>query len=123
MDALSNQDENETLPANLGPMRGAADGDGVVQDSDVLLDVGRETTGERTELEERRGARMRGWNVEEAGPGWPARTEASLFQEKKDSRNLKPTCPSLESPQIIKVQRKCRKPRLWDEDGETNVSF
>lgn len=83
MDALSNEDENETLPANLGPMRGAADDDGAAQVSDVLLDKGQETTGKRTDLEERRGARMRGWNVEEAGPSWPARTEKSLFKKER----------------------------------------
>lgn len=73
MDTLSNEDENETLPANLGPMRGAANDDGAAQVSDVLLDKGKETTGKRTELEERRGARM----------SWPARTEKSLFKKER----------------------------------------
>lgn len=86
MDALSNEDENETLPANLGPMRGAADDDdddGAAQVSDVLLDKGKETTGKRTELEERRGARMRGLECGGSRTKLASEDRKVSFQERK----------------------------------------
>lgn len=59
-----------------GPNVQVSDGDGT-----VLLEKVKETRGERTELKERRGARMRGWNVAEAGLNCPAWTENRSFSE------------------------------------------